>query len=475
MSRAPRIASRARAYTVAATVVSLIVSAAVFYFAWSEYVVAVRTSELSRQVTAIAAGVEAPTISGDDPSPSDVVEQRLFRVQAGLLGVALYLTDEQGLVTGALLDSGIGLTLPVSGLEGPDARGNRTGVRTLQSGRVIVVAAPLSQGGWLVAAQPLREVRAAQGGILALLALSLAFGVVLAVLASGLLARRLAAPIERLRDAARDVARGTWGKQVEVEGEDEVASLARSFNDMSRRVADAYDAQKQFVGDVSHELRTPITAIRGWAGALADGTASGPDQRDRAIAAIAEESRRLGDLTDTLLALADLDAGAVSFRTGPVDARLLFETLMSRHGMTAESAGLVLEVGRVDPGSIMRADLERTLQALSVLVDNALAYTPAGGTVRLSSELADGEVYVRVDDSGPGVPPESRAAIFERFKRLDRSRSQAGGGSGLGLAICKRLVEIQGGTVSVDDSALGGASFAVRLPAWPDSGGESTQ
>ena len=266
------------------------------------------------------------------------------------------------------------------------------------------------------------------------------------------------------------MADGEWGRQVPAEGDDEVTDLARAFNEMSTRVADAYRTQQEFVGDVSHELRTPVTSIRGFADAIVDGTVSGDEGVKRAASIISAEAGNLAELTATLLALADLDAGGVSIARAPVDVDALGATLRDRFAPGAAAAGLVLDIAVHDGRPL--GDDARLLQAASVLLDNAIRHARTGGRVRVVSETRGPSWLLEVEDDGPGVPVADRERIFGRFTRLDSARA-AGGGSGLGLAICRRLMTLMGGSVRVGDSAeLGGACFTLELP---DAGAASTR
>ncbi|MHB1342161.1 MAG: sensor histidine kinase [Coriobacteriia bacterium] len=458
----PSIVRRTRLGMVAVAALSALVVFVVFYFAWLAYTVDVRGDELSRQVSALAKGVSAGgPLAG--ATRQGALRVQLFRVQAGLIGARLAITDADGTVSLSTADAGQGPdVIAIDSLGEADGRGVRRAVRTVpESGRLLVVAAPLEGGGWLVALQAVREIAAARTGVALLLLGSMGVALLVAWIAGAYVARQLTAPLVRLRIGAEAIASGEWGHQVAVEGDLEITSLAESFNRMSGRVADAYAAQKDFVGDVSHELRTPITSIQGFAGALSDGIVTDPETAARFLGVIRQEAQRLGDLTTTLLALADLDAGRVELARMPVDTSALAETLRVRHA----GPDVDLAVGDLGPeGSVPLADDARVLQVASALVSNAVRYTPSGGTVSVSAESGEGSWRLHVDDSGPGIPPESRERIFERFVRLDSARTSTEGGSGLGLSICSRLVDLMDGSISVDDSPLGGARFTVTLP-----------
>ncbi|TDB37777.1 MAG: HAMP domain-containing histidine kinase [Actinobacteria bacterium] len=453
---------------VAVAAASALVVFWVFYVAWTQYTVSLRTTELSRQTVALAGGLSVGGPLTATPSSPDGVRQQLFRVQASLIGARLLVTDGAGAVrvSSALTTQGP-TAIGIAALGDADARGVRSAVRTLPGvGRVLIVAVPIEEyPGWLVALQPVSEIAAANSWVVLLLLGSATAAVLVAWVAGSYLAHRLTAPVLHLREGAEAVTAGEWGYQVPVEGDDEIASLAESFNAMSARVADAYSAQKHFVGDVSHELRTPITSIQGFAGALLDGTVEDEATSRRFIGVIRQEAQRLGDLTATLLALADLDAGRVEIAHKPVDATALAESLRARHEGEGASAGLTVRVGELAPkGARPLGDEARVLQVASALITNALRYTPAGGEVVVSAEADRTSWRLLVDDSGPGIAPDDRARIFERFVRLDPSRSATGGGSGLGLSICNRLVTLMDGRIWADGSPLGGARFVVELP-----------
>jgi signal transduction histidine kinase len=448
---------------------SIAVAVGLMYVAWLQVTVSARTAELSRQVYAIAEGMPAGgELDFSAEAPLTGVRAQLFEVEAGLLRARLVLTDRDGVV---LQSSGTGSTIDRYDLDEltgePDDRGIRTGVRPLSGlGRVIVVAVPVEgtpEGGYLLAILPVTELASLQRtGALVMLVVALVSAAG-AWIVGGIVARRTTAPLVRLREGAEAITAGAWGLQVPVDGDLEVASLAESFNKMSSRVEAAYNAQRAFVGDVSHELRTPITSIQGFAGALLDGMAETDEQRERYLRIVKEESARLMELTGTMLELADLDSGRVVIARETVDTTALAEALRARHDAQAASAGVTLEVGDLGACGRPLADELRVLQVASALVTNALAYTPRGGTVRVSAALAGGRWELAVADSGPGIPLADRERIFDRFARLDESRTSESGGFGLGLAICKRLVEAMGGNVRVEDSVLGGVCFVVAL------------
>ncbi len=472
MSAAARrspIARRLQLTLFAVGALCIVVAVGVFYTLWVRQTLASRTVELERQVSVVASGVAVGDVLPGSPADVGSVRARLLRVEAGLTGARLSVTDGAGAVLYSTAGASAVSSYPIARLTRTGTEFEaRSGVLDVQEvGRVVVVAVPVSFSApdqpdrFLVGAKPVSEIQSGDTWVLASIAVSAAVALLVAWGFGWWLARRFTGPIVRLTEGARAVAAGEWGRQVPTSGDDEVASLAGAFNEMSSRVADAYRAQQEFVGDVSHELRTPITSIRGFAQAIGDGTVSDGAAVKRAASIIAGEADRLSDLTTTLLSLADLDSGSVELARVPVDVVSMAEVLRARFEPVAVERGLVFEIEPGGSGPI--ADPERLLQAVSTLVDNALRH--ASGHVRVSALAREGTWTLQVADDGPGIPAPDRDRVFGRFTRLDSSRSAESGGTGLGLAICRRIVELMGGAVRVGDSAeLGGALFAIELP-----------
>jgi len=227
----------------------------------------------------------------------------------------------------------------------------------------------------------------------------------------------------------------------------------------------AFETERRFVADASHEIRTPAAVIRSSAEVLQREELVAPPGRPL-VDDIVGEADRLGRLVEDLLALAASERGALAIETGPVDLAALTRTAVRRATPLADDRGLRL-VGPDEtvPPIAADGDADRLLQVLLILLDNAFRHSPAGGTVSVTADQgADRRGWVTVLDQGPGVPPAMREKIFEPFARMPASRSRADAGSGLGLAIARRLVELHGGTLTVDDGPGGGARFVLELP-----------
>lgn len=286
-----------------------------------------------------------------------------------------------------------------------------------------------------------------------------------------LMASRLTRPLRRLTELSGRVgdeedlsARMPLGEA----GQAETLVLAESFNRMLDRLEEAFAKQKAFVADASHDLRTPLTVVRGQLEVLARDPDPSPEEVRRVQGVVSEATARMERLVGDLLLLAKSDSG-VSLRMESLAVAPLIEAEIE---VRPEEQARRIELGELSEREV-RMDRDAVSRALANLVDNALRHSGENGSVVLSAVDHPTGVEIRVEDDGPGIPPDQRERVFDRFARLDQSRSSDSGGSGLGLAIVKVLVESQGGRVLCEQSPLGGARFVIRLPAPPTSGGTS--
>jgi two-component system OmpR family sensor kinase len=296
-------------------------------------------------------------------------------------------------------------------------------------------------------------------------ALQIAAGVsigvlILASLLAWAVAGRVLAPLRLLRDTARSIGESDLTRRIPVEGDDELAGLARTFNEMLDRLEQAFASQKAFISDAGHELRTPITIIRGHLDVMGDD----PDERRETLELVADELDRMGRLVNDLLLLAR--ANRPDFlEPQTIDLDDLTRELFAKASALAERDW---RLAAVASGRIV-ADRQRLTQALMNLSQNAVAHTHQGDAVELGSALAGGSVRLWVRDTGPGIPEHDQARIFERFVRLNGSH--AGEGAGLGLAITRAVAEAHGGRVELDSRPGAGARFTVIIPTEPPQEG----
>jgi two-component system sensor histidine kinase BaeS len=296
-----------------------------------------------------------------------------------------------------------------------------------------------------------------------LLVASLGAGIMAAMI--GLLfAQRLTQPLQALTSAAHRLAapRRHAAIRLPVTSGDEVGTLTAAFNQMSAELSKQENLRRHMVADIAHELRTPLSVLRMELEGLEDGVVA-PSRE--ALASLKEEVNLLNRLVDDLNLLALAEAEQLGLTMTEVEPAAVVERVAALAATRARWQEIDLRVEVAPDLPPVCADEQRLIQVLSNLVDNALRYTPAGGTVTLGSSISTppGEVWFSVHDTGPGIPPDELERIFERFYRTDRARARETGGSGLGLAIVRSLVEAMSGRVWAESPPQQGTIFIVAL------------
>jgi signal transduction histidine kinase len=383
--------------------------------------------------------------------------QPLIERMGQLYGQRLVLTDAEGTV---VADSQAMMMGPPPDLE-RSKRNIPVGSADAPSGIIFIDPQPLADGS---AAEEVSELAGSinwylvWGGLIAM---------AVAALLTYLLSRRILSPMEALAGVARRLGRGDFSPRVDVRSKDEFGELGRTFNSMADDLAHAEQMRRNLVADVAHELRTPLSNIRGYLEAMHDGVLK-PDTET--LDCVYEETLLLGRLIEDLQELALAEAGQLPLLRRPSDMGEVVKQAVAAVQRAADAKKLALLVEL--PAEPVIADMgpERIGQVLRNLLTNAITYTPEGGDI--SVKLADEGAQLRlsVADTGPGIPPEDLPYVFERFHRVDRSRSRATGGAGLGLTIAKQLVELHGGTIEVQSEMGEGSCFTFTVPREaPDS------
>ena len=269
-------------------------------------------------------------------------------------------------------------------------------------------------------------------------------------------------PITRLTRAAEQMASGDFSVRVEPgRGTPETVALGNAFNSMAEKLDVIERGRREFVANVSHELRSPITSIRGYAEGMADGTIP-PAEHPRAIAIVAEETRRLSKLIGDLLALSRLERDDVTLSVAPFDIHELLRRALIRRVNDLEARAVDVRIGfGADPLLVM-GDRDRLEQVVVNLLDNAIKFTPQGGWLSMDTAVERGAVTTTIANSGPGIDPADRPRVFERFFTGDRAHT-AGTGTGLGLSICQRIMEMHRQTIRLL-SREDATAFAFTLP-----------
>jgi heavy metal sensor kinase len=310
---------------------------------------------------------------------------------------------------------------------------------------------------------PLHDVDRELGDILGVLLIA---GPVM-VLASGALAYALArkalAPMDALRRSTDAITADRLDRRLPVpNSHDELGRLTRTINAMIGRLERAFIEVRRFTADASHELRTPLTLIRTEAEVAYDNP-PGPDGCQHLLGNILEECQRMTRLTDQLLALAREDAGANGHPREPVDLTGLVAEVVEALRPLAESRGLRLRASPDEPAWV-EGDQARLRQVFVNLVDNAIKYTPPGGSVDAEVRREGEAVVAVIRDTGIGIAAEHLRRVFDRFYRVDKARSRAEGGTGLGLSIARSIVTAHGGQVELASTPGEGTACTVRLP-----------
>jgi heavy metal sensor kinase len=310
---------------------------------------------------------------------------------------------------------------------------------------------------------PTAPVDAALGRLLVALATGLPIAVAIAVIGGFLLVRRSLVPMERIARKAEAITQHNLSERLPVERSgDELERLSLSLNHMISRLEEAVQGSKRLVADASHELRTPLTVMRGELESMAADPQTGRGTREM-LASLLEEVDRLAAVVDGLLALSRLDTGEASAAWVNFDLAELVATTADQMSLLAEDKRITV-VCEASQRVIVEGNRARLKQVVVNLLDNAIKYTPGGGTVRLKVGLQDGRGVFEISDSGMGIPPEALPHVFERFYRVERSRSREQGGAGLGLSIVKSICAAHGAAVEVESSPDQGSRFSIRFP-----------
>ena len=294
---------------------------------------------------------------------------------------------------------------------------------------------------------------------LVILAGSLLFGVILA--------RTVTRRISFLLDATRRLQEGEYTEQVALRGNDELTLLAQQYNLLTQRLQETDEVRRRFVSDASHELKTPLATIR----LLSDSILQSGDSMDGEtmrdfVSDIGQEAGRLSRITEKLLSLTRLDSKQPLHRE-PVELSHVAQQVLHTLTPLADSRGISFDT-LLEPGCIVSAGADELYQVIYNLVENAIKYNCPEGLVRLLVGREDDRVWLRVEDTGIGIPESEREKIFDRFYRVDKARSRAAGGAGLGLSIVRDTVHRFGGWLSVSPRVGGGSCFQVTFPAWKE-------
>jgi len=283
----------------------------------------------------------------------------------------------------------------------------------------------------------------------------------IALTLGGILIVSFTRPIRKLANATEAVADGELGYQVDINSADELGRLAASFNSMSADLERADQARKQITADIAHDLRTPLSIMHGYTEAMSDGKLEGSKEIYQVMH---QQARHLNYLIADLRTLSLLDSNELTFQIQNIDPGIILNQVKMAFTSLADEKGIQLTL-QIDQ-ELPRVDLDpdRLNQILGNLLSNAVNILDPGGEIKISSQVDQNEFHFIVWDNGPGIQKEEIPHLFDRFYRTDKARKTDNGSSGLGLAITKKLVEAQGGKISVESEPGQGTTFKVSFP-----------
>jgi len=353
-----------------------------------------------------------------------------------------------------------------------NGRNSLTTIESAEGQRLRLLAVPIhlsipgmplgTQPGALIIGRSTRQIDQALQGLVRTLVIAVPLALAVAAGGGIFLARRALKPVDKIAQTAQEIEESDLSQRINVNTKDELGRLAATLNAMIGRLERAFQRQKQFTSDASHELRAPLAVIQAES-SLALQKERPPSDYRQSLETISQESKQMSLLTDQLLTLARADAGKEQWNFTEVDLGSLITNLSADVEVLCQEKGLSCQLGQTQD-SVIKGDEARLRELLMNLLDNAIRYTPAPGIVSISLRLEGQMAVVAVTDTGIGIPAEDIPFIFERFYRVDKSRSRAEGGTGLGLAICRHIAEAHGGKIEVESQVGVGSTFSVWFP-----------
>ena len=357
-----------------------------------------------------------------------------------------------------------------SALGSPPAGGERLGTVRRAGGSYRVLVRPLVEEGRsfrLAGVHSLADVDAMLGRIRSLFLVAIPLIILIAAAGGSFLARRSFRPVSALASRAAEIGASTLHERLPVVADDELGELARVLNDLLDRLERSFEQQRRFMTDASHELRTPAAIVRTEADVTLSRQARPEAEYRASMAIVRDASRRLGRIVEDLFLIARADAGHLVVNPEPLDLDELVRDTVRSVTPIADQRGVGVELGELAAAPVV-GDGDLLGRLVLNLLDNAIKHAPEGSAVEVSLRSVGDACELSVVDHGPGIPPEAREHVFERFFRLDAARSREAStltsGAGLGLSICRRIAELHGGHVELAGSRPGRTEFRVTLP-----------
>ncbi|MEA3321485.1 MAG: ATP-binding protein [Bacillota bacterium] len=280
-----------------------------------------------------------------------------------------------------------------------------------------------------------------------------------------IVSRKLSNPLLEMERATREIAKGDLNTRVSSSSNDEIGSLANGINDLALELQRYRTSRREFFANISHELRTPITYLEGYANVIENKQYKTEEEKNRYLQIIQQEAKRMSSLVNDLFELSKLEEGKLHLHFEEIDVIEVVENAVSKNRMKAEQKGLNIGFSPLHQLPSIYADGLRMEQILINLIENAIRYTKQG-SIMVSLSSHSEKIFINIEDTGIGIPSEDIPYLFERFHRVEKSRSREHGGTGLGLAIVKQLVERQNGKVQVKSDVGKGTCFKLTFPIY---------
>jgi heavy metal sensor kinase len=284
----------------------------------------------------------------------------------------------------------------------------------------------------------------------------------LLVIAGYFLVKRMLRPIQTITETAQEIEEKNLSRRLEVRSNDELGKLSSTLNHMFERLENAFKRERQFTADASHELRTPLAIIQGESSLALREERSGEEYK-KSLDSISQEAARMSSMLKKLLFLARSENHEIQPDFENIDLKESLADLATDIKVLCEEKSIDFKLN-AEKHLAVKGDKYKLRELFLNLLDNAIRYTPRGGKISLTLKQEDNKAHIVVKDTGIGIPKEHITHIFERFYRVDKSRSRAEGGTGLGLSICQRIVELHGGAIKVESKVDEGSTFTVILP-----------
>ncbi|MGL4668135.1 MAG: ATP-binding protein, partial [Saezia sp.] len=455
-------------------VTSVLVMGLIQIYLSSTYFTEEKEAQLGQVVTGVVTGVQAGQISLDDDSKNSI------DLMANMFTSGAFVTDPSGLVIYVTSQAKhmLGEQIPKRIITETNAAGTVKELGRLggiYKSNFYTVAAPLIGPdseliGYVFVSSDAAGLKIYLSDMLSSFVLSAIFVLMLSSLVALILYNRTVIPIRRVSEAAKEFAAGNYSARVPVEGDDELAQLALTFNEMANSFEATDLSRRSFMGNIAHELRTPMTSIKGFIDGMLDGTIP-EEQRDRYLTIVSDEVGRLARLTKNMLDVSRLEAGEYTPNNTSFDIWSPITSVFFSSEQRITEKILEIEGLSKNKSLYVLADEDFVHQVLFNLIDNAIKFTPNEGKISVQAEASKGFATIQIKNTGSGISQETLPYIFDRFYKEDPSRGINISGSGLGLHICKILLGLMGGRIWVDSKQGEWTEFSFTLPLAPQKWG----